>query len=70
MSCLLMNINGDDFRMTGMEAEKLLKEYVKQKKLFNKKKAKAKAKSEKVTAPLVNSISVENNWHIKIRRTW
>lgn len=68
MSCLLMNINGDDFRMTGMEAEKLLKEYVKQKKLFNKKKA--KAKSSKVTAPLVNGISVENNWHIKIRRTW
>ncbi|WP_225436918.1 hypothetical protein [Ligilactobacillus agilis] len=49
-----------------MEAEKLLKEYVKQKKIFNKK----KAKSNKVTAPLVNGISVENNWHIKIRRTW
>ena len=66
MSCLLMNINDDDFRMTETEAEKLLKEYVKQKKLFNKK----KAKSTKVTAPLVNGISIENNWHIKIRRTW
>lgn len=68
MSYLLMNINGDEyqFRMTGTEAEKLLKEYVKQKKLFNKK----KAKSSKVTAPLVNGISVEDNWHIKIRRTW
>lgn len=66
MSYLLMSVNGDEFRMTGTEAEKLLKEYVKQKKLFNKK----KAKSNKVIAPLVNGISVENNWHIKIRRTW
>lgn len=33
MSYLLMNINGDEyqFRMTGTEAEKLLKEYVKTK---------------------------------------